>query len=427
MPRLTKRTIDALRPGASDVFAWDSELPGFGVRAKPSGVVSFIVQYRNRNGRSRRCTFGRYGVLTAEEGRQRARAILADVSRGDDPADRRAADRDAMTIAEVCAEYVARAEQGLILTRSGSAKKPSTLYTDRGRIERHVKPLIGQRTVKDLTSADLRGFLRDVISGKTAVDVKTGKRGRAIVKGGRGTGTRTFALLSSILSYAVGEGYRSDNPARGIILPAIQRRKARLTIVQYQMLGSMLADAEDREPWEAVAIARLLALTGCRLGEVIGLKRNECDLAGSSLRLADTKTGASARPIGSAAVGVLRNALSRHTRAYVFPGLRASDGHYGGFPKAWKRMIGDCKELTGVTPHTLRHAFASLADDYGYSEATIGAMLGHSKGTSTTRGYIHKLDPALLAAADRVANRIEEMMRGAVVEGQVIDLAAARA
>jgi integrase len=81
-------------------------------------------------------------------------------------------------------------------------------------------------------------------------------------------------------------------------------------------------------------------------------------------------------------------------------------------------MTGSYKELVGVTPHTLRHGFASLADDYGYSEATIGAMLGHSKGTSTTRGYIHKLDPALVASADRVSDRIEQMMRGAVRRGR---------
>jgi hypothetical protein len=64
MPKLTKRTIDAIRPGSTDVFAWDSELPGFGIRVKPSGAASFVIQYRNRNGRSRRLTVGRYGVLT---------------------------------------------------------------------------------------------------------------------------------------------------------------------------------------------------------------------------------------------------------------------------------------------------------------------------------------------------------------------------
>ena len=103
--------------------------------------------------------------------------------------------------------------------------------------------------------------------------------------------------------------------------------------------------------------------------------------------------------------------------------MRLAKGHYRGFPKAWERIAG--KALPGVTPHTLRHSFASLADDLGYSEATIGAMLGHSKGTSTTRGYIHKLDPALIAAADKVAARIADMMAGRdVAIGEVVELAA---
>ena len=266
-----------------------------------------------------------------------------------------------------------------------------------------------------------------MIAGKTAADVKTKKQGRAIVKGGRGTGTRTFALLSSILSYAVAEGYRADNPARGIPLPSVERRKARMDADQYQRLGEALETAEAQgEAWQAIETARLLALTGCRSGEVIGLKRTECDIEGSCLRLTDSKTGESIRPLGKAAVDALRGALARSKKPYVFSSVRLTEGHYRGFPKAWERIAGT--GLPGVTPHTLRHSFASLADDLGYSEATIGAMLGHSKGTSTTRGYIHKLDPALIAAADKVAGRIASMMAGeAVATGEVIALAAARA
>src|SRR5215207_7987781 len=127
--------------------------------------------------------------------------------------------------------------KGLILTRKGKAKKPSTLYTDRIRTERHIVPLIGDRSVKDLTTGDLRVFVRDVISGKSAV-TRVGSR---TVTGGKGTATRTMAFLGTVLTYAIAEGYRTDNPARGIVLPSYEKRKLRLDPSQYAAFGRALA------------------------------------------------------------------------------------------------------------------------------------------------------------------------------------------
>src|SRR5215204_2485977 len=102
-----------------------------------------------------------------------------------------------------------------------------------------------------------------------------------------------------------------------------------------------------------------------------------------------------------------------------------SSGADQGLPKAWQRIRATEPTIATLTPHVLRHAFASVADDLGYTEATIGAMLGHSGGGTTSR-YIHKLDPALLAAADRVAGRIADLMAGKVDAGaDVIELATA--
>ena len=81
---------------------------------------------------------------------------------------------------------------------------------------------------------------------------------------------------------------------------------------------------------------------------------------------------------------------------------------FGGLPKGWKR-IARSVGLEDVTPHTLRHSFASVAGDLGYTEPTIAALLGHAAGSLTSR-YVHHLDSVLIAAADRVAEEILRMM-----------------
>src|SRR5437868_9445231 len=80
-----------------------------------------------------------------------------------------------------------------------------------------------------------------------------------------------------------------------------------------------------------------------------------------------------------------------------------------GFPKLWARLARLGSLAADVTPHVLRHSFASLAGDLGYSEPTIAALVGH-KAHSVTSRYMHSADAVLLAAADAVANRTLELM-----------------
>lgn len=410
MAKLTKRSADAASAVGSELFLWDDELPGFGLRVKKSGARSFIVQYRNANGRSRRLTLGRYGVLTVEEGRRAAKLALAEVVKGADPAENKKLARGAMTIEELSKEYLDKAEQGLILTRRGRAKSSTTLYTDKGRINRHIIPLIGKRTVKDFTFTDANRFQRDVISGKSAADVKTKARGRAIVTGGKGTAARTMGLLGGIFSYAVSESYCSDNPINGIIRPKDGTHEWRLDDAAYRRLGKCLAAAEAaQEHWQRILATKAATLTGCRLDEIEGLLKTEVDAVHMALRLGDSKTRKSIRPIGSTAVAVLKAASTKSNSKYVFPSITNDKKHHTGLTR-WLKKIS-AKDVPGITSHGLRHSFSSTAEDLGYSIPTIKALVGHSRA-SVTEGYIHKIDTALVSAANRIAQHIEAAMTG---------------
>ncbi len=414
MAKLTKTLVEGLRPGEPDYFVWDDLLPGFGVRVWPTGRKTYVAQYR-ASGRTRRVKIGQHGPLTVEEARKEAKGILGDVARGEDPQEDRMTRRKSLTLRELCDDYLAAAERGLILGRGGTPKKGSTLYIDRGRIDRHIKPILGAKLVCDITPADVARFIQDVTVGKTATVEKTDKkRGKAIVEGGSGTAARAAGLLGGILSYAVTQGVIPINPASGVKKPAGKKRDRRLFPHEYRALGLALAAAADEgEPEYATAPFWILALTGCRKEEVFALRWSDVDLAGSALRLGDSKTGKSVRPLPHAAARILA-AIQRHDSPFVFPAPRA--GQTGGRPQAFKGARGAWERIhkraglpADITMHTLRHGFGSVGGDLGLAESTIKALIGHA-GTSVTSRYIHRLDAVLVETATRVADEVYRQM-----------------
>jgi integrase len=226
----------------------------------------------------------------------------------------------------------------------------------------------------------------------------------------------TLASLSGALwrirrvSYAVSEGYRPDNPVNGIVRPKDQIREWRLDDAGYRRLGKCLAAAEaNGEHWQRVLASKAATLTGCRLDEIEGLLKTDVDPVGMALRLGKTKGGKSIRPVGSAVIAVLKAASAKSNSKYVFPAITTNSKHHTGLTR-WLQKIS-AKDVPGITSHGLRHSFSSTAEDLGYTIPTIKALVGHARA-SVTEGYIHKIDSALLAAADRIARHIDEAMTG---------------
>jgi integrase len=408
--KLTKRVVDAAEFREKDYVIWDDDLPGFGLRIFASGKCSYLIQYRSA-GRSRRYTIGLHGVWTPELARKEAKIQLGRVAQGDNPAEERQLDHRAITIKELCDLYLNDLKAGLILGKGGRPKKPTTIVTDTGRIHRHIIPLIGTRRVKDLVKADVNKVLKDIMAGKTRASVKTKKlRGKAIVRGGAGTATRTVGLLGGILTYAVEAGIIEINPAHGLRKPKDNVRNRRLTEAEYRTLGEILSKAATNEKYQTtVDIIRQIALTGCRRTEMITLRWIEADTDGSCLRLADSKEGASTRPIGLPVVEYLEDRRADATGTYVFPGY-GDDNAFGSFPNQWEKIFQDTS-LADITPHVLRHSFASIANDLGFTEVTIAALVGHAKGSVTSK-YIHTLDTALIMAADTISGYINGLLDG---------------
>lgn len=414
--RIGLRDIRVLSPGRT---IWDTGVIGFGARRQRGDAVAYFLFYRTNAGRQRWHTIGRHGApWTPDTARQEAKRLLGIVAAGGDPSADKAKGRNAVTVGELCDRYLEDAEAGRLLTRRGQSKKASTLATDRGRIQRHIKPLIGQLPVASVTPKDVSEFMHAVAEGRSAKRERTGRpRGVANVRGGRGAATRTLGLLGAIFAYG---GLGANNPVHGIRRFPDGKVERRLGDDEYRLLGHALQIAEAGHVWPpAVAAARFLTVTGWRRGEVLGLRWSDVDVERRIARLGDTKTGPSVRLLSRIAADILRG-LPR-TDELVFPATRG-DGRMAGFPKMWGRILSLGGLPLDITPHVLRHSFASIAADLGYSEITIAALLGHRQHTVTSR-YTHSADAVLLAAADAVAQRIDLLLFHPALDTKVIGLA----
>jgi integrase len=390
---------------------WDDELPGFGARRRASSAVYYFLKYRAGT-RQRWHTIGRHGApWTREEARKEALRLLGDVVRGNDLGALRAANRKAATIQELCDLYLA---EGV------ATKKPSTVRNDRGRIARHIKPLLGHRKTREVTRADVERFQRDVAAGRTAGDRKTGHRGRSIVTGGQGAARLSMILLSAIFSFALRRGLRDDNPCAGVPRYKPGKSERYLTAAEQMSLGDALNAAQQAgtNP-NAIAVIRVLVLTGARAGEIMSLRWQEVDFERTCLRLSDSKTGAKVIPRGVAALEVIAGQPRREGTDHVFPG--AHGGPLGSIGKVW-RGVRVSAGLEGCRLHDLRHSFASNIVNAGGSLPVIGALLGH-RSTATTARYAHLADDPLRVVADRAARSIAVAMeagRGKSPAGEVV-------
>lgn len=417
--RLTKSVVDKLEPRDKPYFVWCGKLSGFGVGVRPSGRKTFVVQFRTggRGSPEHRKSLGLYGVITVDQARKAAETYLASASLGSDLVAEEKRVRAEMTVSQLCDDYI---KHGM------TTKKASTIKTDIGRINGHIRPLLGKKKISAVTRKDIERLLSDVANGKTAKDRKTPK-GRSIIKGGKGTATRTVRLLGGIFTFAINQGYVETNPCAGVKVfkdgtkdrflnkDEIDRLLQTLELAETEGLPWHLredAKAKHRPKDEnmrevmsphVTGAIRLLLLTGCRLREILHLRWEEVDFDRGLLHLPDSKTGRKTIYLSDVAVEVLREIP--HVSEYVIAGSQHNKPR-SDLKRPWQRITRHA-QLEKLRLHDLRHTFASIAVEKNMSLYMVGKLLGH-RSPETTARYAHLArDPM-----QRGINEIGEMIRG---------------
>ena len=395
--KITKRAVEALTATTRDAYLWDTEVTGFGCKATPAGRKIYVFQYRTRTQAQKeftapkRVTLGPHGgAMTPEKARELASKLLLDVKAGGDPG----ATFRASESPKVSALFERFLKEHLPTKKR--PPRPSTIKNYDLLHRCHILPALGGKRVDAVTAADLERL-------------HLGMRETPYVA------NRTLSLLQQAFDQAERWGWRPQhsNPALHIDHYPEARRGARkevmLTAAQMGKLLEAIDAEEQAEHGNAVACGavRVAFWTGWRIGEVLGLKWSNVDLARGTARLLQTKTAAEEyRQLPAEAVAVLESLPRAAGCPYVFPGEDLK-GHLTTVRKPWAHIrkragLDDLEGLGGFRVHDLRHNVVSWDVSRGVALEIAGRNVGH-RSRRSTEVYAHFAPNALKRAADERA------------------------
>jgi len=378
--KLSKTVVERIAAADQDVVVWDDALPGFGVRIKPSGVRSYIIQYRNRTtGVSKRLTIGQHGpLLTFDQAKKQARAMLADAMRGEDPAEVRKVARRSPSVANLAADYLER--------HALPKKRPKSVRDDRSMLDKIILPRLGAKKVEAVGRRDIEAI-------------------HVAMKDRPYQANRVLSLLSKIFNLSVEWKWRPDNPAKGIERYEEQKRDRWLSDDELRRLCAVLEDHPNKRAANAV---RLQLLTGARLGEILCSRKEDFDLRRGVWTKPSHQTKQKRTehlPLSAQATGLTASIIetSDPGSPFLFPGNKPGQP-LREVKKFWSTVMRQ-SSITNYRRHDNRHTYASHLVSSGLSLEIVGQLLGHTTPTTTKR-YAHLADHPLRAATEQFGSKI---------------------
>lgn len=378
--KLTKRVVENAAPDPTKrTFLWDTEVTGFSVRIYPTGKKTYFLQYRNNDNVTKKIKLGVHGTITTELAREKAINLSLSISAGEDPSVKIASPQN-HSMNELGEKY--------LNLHAKVRKKPVCFKEDEGFLRDIILKRFGRFDVATISALDLQKLHSDL--EKTPYKAN-----------------RVRALLSKMFNLAIGWGWRSDNPIKGVEKYKEHQRHRWLNDEELEKLWVVLDSYSN--PSVANAI-RLLLFTGSRRNEVLHATWDQFDLEKGVW----TKPAHSTKqnrmehlPLSTQVIEILKQMKSCSNSPYLFPG-KIPDKPIQGIKKAWT-TIRNRAGLPNVRLHDLRHTHASHLVSSGLSLSIVGKLLGHTQA-STTQRYAHLADTPLREAAELFGLKMDKLL-----------------
>ena len=408
--RLTDTVVKALPipqalPGKrKQVFYQCPKTPGFGVRVTDSGDKAFVLE-REVEGKTVRRTLGKAsgrGAISTEAARKLMVTTSSAIQMGDDPLETKRAKRveakkDSTTLADALAQYVKgkrRGKDGLALKERTKADYLAMVAP--GGKAKSGKPFadgalfpLADKSIHRITAADMRKVYDQQLTHSQRRSIYAMQVLRAVLNWHWVT-----VADSPLAKGTAGKNRIVLAPTQGDPRP-----------IPPEKLGAWRQAAEAMDGHPGADGLRFMLLTGCRPGEVFGdgfepgLLVSMVDMAGGRITLPDTKNRKDHTVLMSAQVCAL---VAAHIDGKK-PNQKVFDI---GDPRKALMAICEVAEVVGVTPHKLRHTFASVAAEL-VSGFALKRMLNHTEaGDVTGAHYVSTGDTQLRAAWQTVADFI---------------------
>jgi len=391
MANLTKRFVESIKPPESGYkLEWDDKLKGFGVKVTARGVITFFVFYRNERGQQRRMTIGRFGVLTAYEAREEAKARLLEVAHGEDPVENRKQERGEPTFSALAEEYI---------KRHASQKKSG--HEDIRIIKRDLLGPWGSLLAKEIRRRDVIRLIDEIKD-----------RGAPIMA------NRTLSVIRRVYNVGISRDLVDVNPTVLVRQPGKEQRRERaLKADEIKQLWERFDSMQEAGPHVKAAL-QLILVAGQRSGEILGMEWSEVNFESATWEIPSTKTkNAQAHqvPLSPMALNILMS-LPRHGK-YAFPSrIGASiDESRPMKSGALAHAIRKNRELLGLEqfcPHDLRRTCASFLASLGVERFIISRILNHTERNVTAIYDRYSYDKEKRQALVLWAGKLEEIVTG---------------